>query len=83
LLAAPRRPQPYLFSEDELSRLLVEAVRLGPTGSLRPHTIHTMLGLMASTGLRPREVLNLLVTDVQLENLPPRLLIRQTKFGKT
>jgi integrase/recombinase XerD len=83
LLAVPRRPQPYLFSADELCRLLAAAGRLGPSGSLRPHTIRALLGLMASTGLRPREAINLLVTDVNLESDPPRLLIRKTKFRKS
>jgi integrase/recombinase XerD len=83
LLPTPRRSQPYLFSADELSRLLAAAAQLGPSGSLRPQTIQTLLGLMASTGLRPREAINLSVTDVDLESDPPRLLIRETKFKKS
>lgn len=83
LLAVPRRPQPYLFSAAELSRLLAAAAQLGPSGSLRPQTIQTLLGLMASTGLRPREAINLSVTDVDLGSDPPRLLIRETKFKKS
>jgi integrase/recombinase XerD len=83
LLAVPRRSHPYLFSEDEISGMLMAAAQLGPAGRLRPHTIQTLLGLMASTGLRTREALNLSITDVQLDSIPPRLLIRKTKFGKS
>jgi integrase len=83
LLAAPRRPQPYVFSASEISRLLEESARVGPRGSLRPHTNQTLLGLLASTGLRPSEAAKLLISDVHLDEQPPRLLIRQTKFQKS
>jgi integrase/recombinase XerD len=46
-------------------------------------THQTLFGLLACTGLRPREARNLLVPDVQLDAQPPRLLIRQTKFHKS
>jgi integrase/recombinase XerD len=83
LIAAPRRRQPYLFSGTEISRLLEGAGRLGPRVSLRPHTHQVLFGLMACTGLRPNEAIKLLISDVQLDDLPPRLLIRQTKFRKS
>ena len=83
LLAAARRPQPYIFSAVEISFLLEKAARVGPRGSLRPHTHQTFLGLLASTGLRPSEAAKLLISDVQLDKQPPRLLIRQTKFQKS
>jgi integrase/recombinase XerD len=83
LLAAPRRPHPDLFSATDLSRILDEAGRLGPRGSRRPFTHQTLFGLLACTGLRPREARNLLVSDVQLDEPPARLPIRQTKFHKS
>lgn len=83
LLAAPRRPQPYLLSAVEISRVLEEAARMGPRGSLRPHTHQALFGLLACTGLRPSEAAKLLISDVQLDEQPPRLLIRQTKFQKS
>jgi integrase len=83
LIAAPRRRQPYIFSATEISRLLEGAGHLGPRGSLRPHTHQVLFGLLACTGLRPSEAIKLLISDVQLDELPPRLLIRQTKFQKT
>jgi len=83
LLAAPRRPQPYILSTTEISRLLEAAAQLGPRHSLRPHTIRALFGLLACTGLRPCEAAKLLVPDVQIDCQPPRLLIRQTKFHKS
>jgi integrase/recombinase XerD len=83
LLATPRRPQPYIFSSAEISRVLKEAAQMGPRGSLRPFTYQTLLGLLASTGLRPSEAAKLLISDVHLDEQLPRLLIRQTKFQKS
>jgi integrase/recombinase XerD len=80
LLAAPRRPHPYLFSATDIRRILDDAGRMGPRGSLRPWTHQTLCGLLACTGLQPREARNRLVPAVQLAERPPRLLLRQTKF---
>ena len=33
-----QRPIPYIFSDDEIEQLMSAASRLGPPGSLRPHT---------------------------------------------
>jgi len=41
------------------------------------------MGLLASSGLRASEALNLTVTDVLLDLDPPRLQIRKTKFHKS
>jgi integrase len=73
----PRRP-PSLFSAAELRHLLDAASRLGPCGSLRPHTYRTLFGLLASTGLRISEALALHLDDVT----PDGLVIRETKFRK-
>lgn len=83
LMAAPRRPHPYLFSATDISRVLDAAGRLRPRGSLRPLTHQTLFALLACTGLRPSEAINLLVPDVQLDEQPPRLLIRQSQFHKS
>ena len=83
LLAAPRRSPPFLFSVHELGLLIQAADRLGPRDSLRPHTMATVIGVLASAGLRPSEVLQLTVADVQLRHAPPRLLIRESKFHKS
>ncbi len=44
------RPTPYLFTDDELHRLIGAAARLGPPGSLRPRTYKTLFTLLAVTG---------------------------------
>jgi integrase/recombinase XerD len=83
LIAAPRRQQPYLFSATEINRVIEGAGRLSPRGSLRPYTHQTLFGLLVCTGLRPSEAIRLSVSDLQLDEQPPRLLIRQTKFQKS
>lgn len=79
----PRRKPPYLFSAAETAQLLHCAKCLRPQGSLRPLTFHTILGLLASTGLRSGEALRLDVTDLCLKADPPHLIIRETKFRKS
>lgn len=83
LIATPRRPTPYIFSAAEISQILAEAERLRPRHSLRPHTHRSLFGLLACTGLRRGEALNLRMSDVLLDESPPRLLIRNTKFRKS
>jgi integrase len=73
------RRVPHIYSHDEIKRLVVAAKQLGPPHSLRPHTYATLISLLAATGLRVSESLNLLLSDIQTEGL----LIRKTKFQKT
>jgi integrase/recombinase XerD len=82
LLGTTRRRTPYLLTEAEIERLLEAASQTGPRGSLRPYTSVTLLGLLANTGVRVGEAVRLTVADVQLSVAPPRLLVRETKFGK-
>jgi integrase len=81
LPARKRRPRPHIFTDEEIGRLMAEAARRrSPTG-LRALTYVTLVGLLASTGLRPGEALALDRSDVDLDN--GILSIRQTKFGKS
>ena len=73
------RPSPYIFTDDALRRLLRAAARLGPSGSLRPHTYKTLFTLLAVTGLRPAEAYALRHHDITHDGL----MIRETKFGKS
>jgi integrase/recombinase XerD len=73
-----RRP-PYIYSPDEISRLMDAALHIGMPGSLEPQAYATLIGLLAATGLRIREALSLLFSDVT----PSGLLIRKAKFQKT
>jgi integrase/recombinase XerD len=83
LLPAPRRPKPYLFTPAQLTALFEAAQASRPRGSLRPHTLASLLGLLASTGLRVGEAIRLQVDQVTLDLQPPQLHIRETKFHKS
>jgi len=77
----PGRARPYVYSDEEVRRLLAAAQQLPSPHGLRGPTYHGLLGLLAVTGLRISEALNLDAADV---DLPAGLLtIRGTKFGKT
>ena len=73
------RRTPYIFTDEEVQRLMLHAARLGPPGTLRPHTYSTLFGLLASTGLRISEALSLRFDDVT----PEGLVICETKFRKS
>jgi integrase len=83
MLATVRRQKPYLFTQAEINLLLNGALTMGPSNSLRPLLWHTLIGLLASTGLRIGEALRLRESDVRLDAVPPHLLIAETKFHKT
>jgi len=82
LKKSPRRI-PYLFSKQQIVDLLTAASALGPAGSLRPHTYETILGLMASTGIRIGEAIHLKMANVKLDAYPCRLEIHESKFRKS
>lgn len=72
---------PYVYTNDELVLLLEEAKKLNPIPALRPHTFYTLIGLLASTGIRVSEAINLDISDVDFAN--GVLKIRNTKFKKS
>jgi integrase len=75
----PQRRPPFLFTPADVESLVRAARTLGPARSLQPHIYSTLFGLLASTGLRISEALNLQIEDVT----PNGLLVRNTKFGKS
>jgi integrase/recombinase XerD len=77
-----RRLQPYLYTEDEIRRILVACLqrRRGATPISR-WTRFTMFGLLSVTGMRVGEALRLDLQDVDLDQ--GVLTIRSTKFGKS
>ena len=83
LLPTPRRPKPYLFTPTQITALFGAAQASRPRGSLRPHTLSSLLGLLASTGLRTGEAIRLRVDHVKLTLDPPQLHILETKFHKS
>lgn len=76
----PRLPRFYLYSGEDISALLSAALRLGPAGSLRPHCLHMLIGLLYVSGLRISEALGLDLGDLDLKHA--RLFVRRGKFGK-
>jgi integrase len=73
-----RRP-PYIYSPEEVVRLLAAAAALEPAGSIRPIMYATLLGVIAATGIRIAEALALQLDDATADGL----VIRETKFQKS
>ena len=78
-----RRRTPHLYSEDEVTLLMNAAWLLQTVTPFRRLTVHALIGLLASTGLRIGEALSLEVDDVRLSADPPHLLISDSKFGNS
>jgi integrase len=74
------RPIPYIYTEEEVVRMLTAAEKLRETHPLRRPGYATLLGLIASTGLRVSEALDLRFDDVLADGV---LHIRRSKFGKS
>ena len=75
----PQRRPPFLFTPQEVEALVREARALGPQDALQPRVFSTLFGLLAATGLRISEALNLRLGDVTSDGL----VVRHTKFGKS
>lgn len=75
------RPAPHIYTRDEVRKIMAAALRLGPSGSLRPVVISTLIGLLYTTGLRIGEALNLTLGDIDFTR---RVIeVREGKFGKS
>ncbi|XUJ32591.1 tyrosine-type recombinase/integrase [Bradyrhizobium japonicum] len=77
--AVVKRRPPYIYSADEIARLLRAAAALRPAGSIRPTMYATLFGLLTATGMRIAEALALQIDDVTADGL----VVRQTKFQKS
>jgi integrase/recombinase XerD len=75
------RARPYLYSEGEIRRLLQAALKIESPHRLQPYTYHCLFGLLAVSGLRLSEAINLEPQDVDWSE--GVLTIRGAKFGKT
>lgn len=73
-------PPAYILDDAELARLLAAARSLPSRDVLRAETLFTIVGLLASTGLRSGEARRLDRSDVDLSI--GLLQIRRTKFRK-
>lgn len=76
-----RRTQPYLYTDEEIARLIRAAKKLPSPLRLRAATYSTLFGLLAVTGMRVSEPIGLDRDDVDLSR--GILTVRRTKFGKT
>lgn len=76
-----RRRPPYVYSDQEIERIVRQAARLPSASGLRAQTYATLFGLLAATGLRLGEALALDRDDVDLS--AGVLAIRRAKFGKS
>jgi integrase len=76
------RAKPYLYTAAEIRRLLNAARQCDSVyHPLRPWNLCCILGLLAVTGMRIGEVLNLRPEDIDWDHRV--LTVRKTKFGKT
>ena len=73
------RKPPHLPSQNQVSAIMEAALSLGPAGSLTPLTFHTIIGLVAATGMRRSEATGLALNDVT----PEGLLVRHAKNDGT
>jgi integrase/recombinase XerD len=76
--AAPR-PQPYIWADEDIARLLAAARALRPP--LRAATYETLFGLLAAAGMRLGEAIGLEQADTDLA--AGVLTIRDSKFGRS
>ena len=80
----PKRARPYLYSDDEIRRLLRATLDLPcrrEASKLRPWTYHGLFGLLSVSGLRLGEARSLELQDLDLKAAV--LTIRSGKFGKS
>jgi integrase len=73
------RPVPYIFSADNIKRLVQAASELGRQNPFRGQTYATFFALLACTGLRLSEAIRLRFEDVTVDGL----IIRCSKFRKS
>jgi len=73
------RPTPFLYSEDDIVALLAAARTL--SSPLKAATFETLLGLLASTGMRVGEAIRLDHTDIDLDD--GTVTVNDSKFGRS
>ena len=74
-----RRPAPHILTQDQIKRIMQEALLVPGLTPISPLTYHNLFGLLASTGLRISEALSLQRNDLTEDGL----MIRKGKFGKS
>jgi len=82
LVRRGHRPQPYIYSDEEIIRIL-DAARQHPSTpryALKPHTLYCLFGLLSVTGMRLTEALNLEPEDIDWGQAV--LSVGRSKFQK-
>ncbi len=72
--------KPHIFTKSQILALLRAALMLPPSKSLRPHTYHTLLGVLYTTGMRIGEAFALKINDFHKDR--GLLYIAEGKFRK-
>jgi integrase/recombinase XerD len=83
-VVVPKRPPsfvPYIYSREELRRLLQAAKHFKRPRVFKPRILHLMLLVLYATGMRVQELLNLNLADVDLSARV--MTVKKSKFGKT
>jgi integrase len=80
IFPSPKRARPYIYTDEEIERLLEATLSWGQAGSINRWTYHCLFGLLAATGMRVGEAMSLKRTDVDLG--AGILTLRDTKCGK-
>jgi len=75
-----RRPIPYIYSAEEIRRIVETAAALPSANGIRPLSCAALFGMLAVTGMRVSEALALNAGDVDLE--AGVLTVRCGKLGK-
>ena len=76
-----RPAQPYLYTDEEIRRLLHATSNLPSVNPFRRWTYYCLFGLLAVTGMRRGEALSLLRQDIDWDD--GLITVRKTKFGKS
>jgi integrase len=76
-----KRRKPYLYTDDEIARVIRAASTIRSRSPLWPRTMATLIGLLSVTGMRIGEALALDDDDFHRDDMV--LTVRCAKFGKS
>ena len=75
-----KRKRPHIYTVEETCLLMEKSNSLYSPDGLRALTMHTAIGLLWATGLRTSELVNLKISDIDLDNRI--LIVQNSKFNK-
>jgi integrase len=80
IFRSPKRARPYIYTDEEIERLLEGVLNWGHASSVNRWTYHCLFGLLAATGMRVGEAMSLKRAEVDLE--AGIVTLHDTKLGK-